>query len=68
MAQLGAIAVWKNFKENPQAGLQGYKNALTLGYTVPIGEVYAAAGIRFDFSAEYIQTLVDFVRNELNEL
>lgn len=65
MAQLGAIAVWKNFKGNPAAGLQGYKNALALGYTASIGEIYAAAGIQFDFSPAYIQSLADFVRQEL---
>ncbi|QNF34875.1 M3 family oligoendopeptidase [Adhaeribacter swui] len=68
MAQLGAIAVWKNYKENPQAGLAGYKNALALGYTASIGEVYAAAGIKFDFSGEYIQSLTDFVRQEMADL
>jgi oligoendopeptidase F len=28
MAQLGAIAVWKNYKENPEKGLQQYIDAL----------------------------------------
>jgi len=32
MAQLGAIAVWKNYKENPEKGLQQYLDALKLGY------------------------------------
>lgn len=68
MAQLGAIAVWKNYKENPAAALQGYKNALSLGYTKTIGEVYAAAGIKFDFSEAYIKTLVDFVKAEMEKL
>jgi oligoendopeptidase F len=68
MAQLGAIAVWKNYKQDPQAALAGYKQALSLGYTQSIGEVYAAAGIRFDFSSEYIKSLVDFVRLEMEQL
>ncbi|QMU29187.1 M3 family oligoendopeptidase [Adhaeribacter radiodurans] len=68
MAQLGAIAVWKNFKENPKEALDGYKNALKLGYTASIGEVYAAANIKFDFSDEYIQSLTDFVRQEMAKL
>ena len=68
MAQLGAIAVWKNYKENPGKALQGYKNALALGYTASIGEVYAAAGIRFDFSSAYIQSLTNFVRQEMANL
>ncbi|MBF8963082.1 M3 family oligoendopeptidase [Pontibacter sp. FD36] len=65
MAQLGAIAVWKNYKENPTEGLAAYKRALSLGYTVSIGEVYEAAGIKFDFSTEYIKSLVDFVKGEM---
>ena len=68
MAQLGAIAVWKNYKENPAEGLAAYKRALSLGYTVSIGEVYAAAGIKFDFSTEYIRSLVDFVQGEMEDL
>jgi oligoendopeptidase F len=68
IAQLGAIGVWKNYKENPQKGLQGYLNALKLGYTKPIGEVYAAANIPFDFSKEHIASLMEFVGEELRKL
>ncbi len=61
IAQLGAIAVWKNYKENPQLGLKKYKEALSLGYTKNIRSIYEAAGIKFDFSSEYVQELADFV-------
>ncbi len=65
IAQLGAIGVWKNYKENPQKGLEGYLNALRLGYTKSMGEIYATANIPFDFSKTHIATLMDFVRAEL---
>lgn len=68
MAQLGAIGVWRNYKQNPQKGLEGYLNALKLGYTVPISEIYAAANIPFDFSKDYITELMNFVREELEGL
>ena len=68
MAQLGAIAVWKNYKENPAEGLAAYKRALSLGYTVSIGEVYEAAGIKFDFSTDYIRSLADFVQAEMEKI
>ncbi|WP_242928534.1 M3 family oligoendopeptidase [Pontibacter vulgaris] len=68
MAQLGAIAVWKNYKENPAEGLAAYKRALALGYSVSIGEVYQAAGIKFDFSTDYIRSLADFVQGEMEKL
>ncbi|MFT4032752.1 MAG: M3 family oligoendopeptidase [Siphonobacter sp.] len=68
IAQLGAIGVWKNFKEDPKKGLEGYLNALKLGYTRPIGEIYAAANIPFDFSKEHIASLMTFVRAEIAKL
>ena len=68
MAQLGAIAVWRNYRQNPAEGLAAYKRALALGYTAPIGQIYAAAGIRFDFSTAYLRTLADFVRAEMETL
>lgn len=64
MAQLGAIAVWRNYKQDPEAGLDKYLDALSLGYTKTIPEIYEAAGIRFDFSADYIQELSEFVMKE----
>ena len=68
MAQLGAIAVWKNYKENPEKGLQQYMDALKLGYTKTIREIYETAGVKFDFSAAYVKELVAFVKQELENL
>jgi oligoendopeptidase F len=68
IAQLGAVAVWKNFKENPEKGLEGYLNALKMGHTHPIRQIYEAAHIRFDFSAGYITELMQFVKEELGKV
>ena len=68
MAQLGAIAVWKNYKENPEKGLQQYLDALKLGYTKTIKEIYETAGIKFDFSASYVKELAEFVKGEMDKL
>lgn len=68
MAQLGAIAIWKNYKENPEQGLKKYLEALKLGYTKTIPEIYQTAGIEFNFSADYVKTLVAFVKSELDNL
>ncbi|WP_342648656.1 M3 family oligoendopeptidase [Mucilaginibacter sp. CSA2-8R] len=68
MAQLGAIAVWKNYKENPEKGLQQYLDALKLGYTKTIKEIYETAGIQFDFSAAYVKELAAFVKSELEKI
>jgi oligoendopeptidase F len=68
MAQLGALAVWRNFRKDPRKGLQGYQNALKLGYLRTIPEIYAAADIKFDFSRDYIRELMKFVREELDKI
>ncbi len=68
MAQLGAIAVWRNYKQNPKKAIQQYIDALSLGYTKTIGEIYETAGIEFNFSRAYVKELVDFVKEELSIL
>lgn len=68
MAQLGAIAVWKNFRENSSEGLKSYLDALRLGYTKTIPEIYKTAGITFSFDEGYVQQLVDFVQKESTKL
>ena len=68
MAQLGAIAVWRNYKRNPEQALDAYEAALRLGYTKSIPEIYKTAGIEFNFSQEYVKELADFVKSELEKL
>jgi oligoendopeptidase F len=68
IAQLGAIAVWKNYKENPKKGLANYMEALKLGYTKNMKTIYETAGIEFNFSADYIKELMIFVKSELEKL
>ncbi len=68
MAQLGAIAIWKNYRADPGRALRQYLEALKLGYTRTIPEIYETAGIRFDFSAEYVRELIGFVKDELKKL
>jgi oligoendopeptidase F len=68
MAQLGAIAMWRSYKQLGEQGLDNYMDALKLGYTKTIGEIYETAGIKFDFSASYVKELADFIKEELEKL
>jgi oligoendopeptidase F len=68
MAQLGAIALWRNYRQDKRQGLDGYLKALKLGNLTTIPETYRAANIRFDFSTAYIRELMNFVREELAKL
>jgi oligoendopeptidase F len=65
IAQLGAIGLWKQFKQGKEAALDHYVAALELGGTRTLPELYAAAGLKFDFSEDYIRELMDFVEGEL---
>jgi oligoendopeptidase F len=68
MAQLGAIAVWRNYKNDPEKALDAYEAALKLGYTKSIPEIYKTAGIEFNFSESYVNELATFVKAELKKL
>ncbi len=68
IAQLGAIGMWKQYRENPEHALQNYMHALSLGGTRTLPELYKAAGIEFDFSSKTISELMLFVKKELENL
>lgn len=67
-AQLGAIAVWRNYKTNSKITVEKYKAALALGYTKSIPQIYETAGIKFDFSPDYIKELMAFVKQEYENI
>lgn len=60
-AQLGAIGIWKNYHSNKVKALEGYKSFMKLGYTQSIPNIYENAGVKFEFSSDYIKQLMDFV-------
>ena len=68
MAQLGAIAIWREYILNGEKALDNYMKALKLGYTKSISEIYETAGIKFDFSVKYVKELADFVKTQLTKL
>lgn len=68
IAQLGAIGLWKQFKENKEQAVQNYINALSLGGTRTLPELYEAAGLKFDFSPNHISELMLFVQREMEAL
>ena len=65
IAQLWAIAMRKNYLENPAQWIANYKAFLSSGGIKTIPETFAAGGIKFDMSSEYISELMVFVWDKL---
>lgn len=68
ISQLGALGIWKNSLTNKDLAIQQYKDALKLAYTRSIPEIYEVAGVKFDFTTGHIQSLADFIENQLEKL
>ncbi len=65
IAQLGALQVWTNSMKDRAAAVANYRRGLALGGSRPLPELFAGAGIRFDFREETLQPLMDAIREEL---
>ncbi|MBK8609595.1 MAG: M3 family oligoendopeptidase [Chitinophagaceae bacterium] len=66
IAQLGAIGMWMQFKNDKQLAMDNYCKALALGGTKTLPQLFTAAGLEFDFSPEKIKGLMEFVKDEIN--
>lgn len=68
IAQLGALQLWLKSRHDPHGALAGYRAALALGGTRTLPQLFAAAGISFDFSAKTLGPLMHAVQEELAQL
>ena len=68
IAQLGALQLWVNSRRDPGRAIADYRAALKLGGTRPLPELFATAGIKFDFSEKTLAPLMDAVGQELSKL
>lgn len=65
IAQLGALAVWKQSLADHKRAVELYKKGLSLGGSRPLPELFSAVGARFGLSSEVIRPLVDAVVENL---
>jgi oligoendopeptidase F len=68
IAQLGAIGMWMQYQKDPKQALENYMNALALGGTKTLPELYQTAGLEFNFSPVYVKNLMEFTNQELEKL
>ncbi|NBV05109.1 MAG: hypothetical protein EBS08_05550 [Cytophagia bacterium] len=64
-AQIGALGVWRNSASNAAMALAAYRDALALGNTVSIQEVYRTAGVPFDPEDAYLQDLTTWTLTQM---
>ncbi|MDE0529159.1 MAG: M3 family oligoendopeptidase [Truepera sp.] len=64
IAYLGAIQIWRASLEDPEGTLARYREALALGGTRPLPELFSAAGARLVFDREGVAELMDFVMQQ----
>jgi len=68
IAQLGALQLWLQSREDEGRALANYRAAMTLGGSKPLPELFAAADLEFDFGPATVRRLVEAVREELAAL
>jgi len=65
IAQLGALQVWRRSLDDPRDAVRRYREALALGGTASLPEIYRAAGARLVFDAKGMGELVGLVEERL---
>lgn len=65
IAQLGALQVWMNSRVDYAQAVAEYRRGLALGGSRPLPELFAAAGLKFDFTEATLRPLIDAVMEEV---
>ena len=68
LASLGAFQVWANAMKDRAAAVAAYRQALALGGTAPLPQLYATAGAKFSFETETLQAAVSLAENMIAQL
>ena len=68
VAQLGAVQVWRNALHDQAAALTQYRQALALGNTISLPQLFAAAGARFAFDTATLREAVTLIEQTIEDL
>ena len=68
IAQLGALQIWRDSLDDHEAAVSRYKQALALGGTAPLPQIYRAAGVQLVFDAPTMRELVTRVDQRIESL
>ena len=68
IAQLGALQLWRTQRKDPEKALSDYSNAMRLGNTKTLPELFTAADIKLGFDERHLSSLIQEVRTAMAEL
>ena len=68
LAQLGAVQVWQNSLSDQKKAITAYRQALSLGGTRPLTELFQAAGAKLAFDAKTLGKAVNLMEKTIAEL
>jgi oligoendopeptidase F len=68
LAQLGAVQIFGNARSDQAGALAAYRKALSLGGTVTLPELFAAARTKFAFDVPTVKKAVDLMEGVVREL
>lgn len=65
IAQLGALGIWLQAREDQAAAVRAYRRALTLGGSQTLPQLFKAAGLSFDFGSKAVGRAAEGLRQAL---
>ena len=68
IAQLGSLQLWQTHRKDRGKALDDYANAMKLGNTKPLPELFSAADLRLGFSEEHLSPLIEEIGVAMQEL
>lgn len=68
LAQLGAIQIWRNSLHDQTGAVKAYRHGLSLGTSVTLPQLYAAAGAKFTFDETTLYQAADLILDTISAL
>jgi oligoendopeptidase F len=68
MAQIGALQIWRNSLNHPDEAITAYRQALSVGGTRTLPELFTLAGAEFRFDIPMLTSLVELVEQMITNL
>jgi oligoendopeptidase F len=68
LAQMGAVQIWRNALRDQREAVAAYRRSLSLGGTVTLPQLFAAAGAKLAFDTLTLGAAVELVEKTIEEL